>query len=61
MTHRIIKMFNVLIKGTNFRTAMLRVHPNHAISRAKAVPSFLRTFKILSIGPAPGIELSTCF
>ena len=57
MTHRIVKMFDVLIKGTNFRTAFLRVHPKHAISRAKAVPSFLRTFKILSIGPAPGIEL----
>ena len=61
MTHRIMKMFNVLIKGSKFRTTIFGLHPNHAIFRAKAVPSLLRTFKILSIGPAPGIELSTCF
>ena len=30
-----------------------------AICRAKAVPSFLRYFKTLSIGPTPGIEPTT--
>ena len=30
-----------------------------AICRAKAVPSFLSSFKTLSIGPTPGIEPAT--
>ena len=30
-----------------------------AICRAKGVPSFLSHFKILSVGPVPGIELAT--
>ena len=36
-------------------------HPSHAAicSRAKVIPSFLSPFKILSIGPTPGIEIVT--
>ena len=30
-----------------------------AICRAKGVSSFLSHFKILSVGPVPGIELAT--
>ena len=46
-------------------TAILRGHafePRKGLaicSRAKVIPSFLSHFKILSIGPTPGIELAT--
>ena len=59
----------VLIRDTIFTsptgdgTAILRGHLSHAkvqpLCRAKGVPSFLRYFKILSVGPPPGIEPAT--
>ena len=60
----------VIIGDTIFTstTALLRLLRGHAseprkglaiCSRAKVIPSFLSHFKILSIGPTPGIELLT--
>ena len=46
-------------------TAILRCHASEPrkglaiCSRAKVIPSFLSHFKILNIGPTPGIELAT--
>ena len=49
---------------TRDRTAILRGHPSYAREglascSARGVPSFLSYFKILSIGPAPGVESTT--
>ena len=57
----------VIIGDTIFTstTALLRGHASEPrkglaiCSRAKVIPSFLSHFKILSIGPTPGIELLT--
>ena len=57
----------VIIGDTIFTstTAILRGHASEPrkglaiCSRAKVIPSFLSHFKILSIGPTPGIELLT--
>ena len=57
----------VIIGDTIFTstTAILRGHASEPrkglaiCSRAKVIPSFLSHFKILSIGPTPGIEIVT--
>ena len=57
----------VIIGDTIFTstTAILRGHASEPrkglaiCSRSKVIPSFLSHFKILSIGPTPGIELLT--
>ena len=48
----------LLIEDNIFKTAILRSEPREglAVFRLKAVPWFLRYFKILSIGPVPGME-----
>ena len=57
----------VIIEATIF-TSTTAILPGNAseprkglaiYSRAKVIPSFLSHFKILSIGPTPGIELLT--
>ena len=64
-----VKVFstNVIIGDTilTSTTANLRGHASEPCkrlaisSRAKVIPSFVSHFKILSIGPTPGIELLT--
>ena len=45
--------------GTAISTWSSEPREGPAVSSAKTVPSFLRYFKTLSIGPAPGIEPAT--